>query len=96
MKRALLGGLILGLILYLLPGTRSGPACLVAGILSTILILQTGPRSIVEKVAILMTLSLVAWVAGPRAARSESLAGHLLGWLAGATALSFYLHPRSE
>ena len=96
MKRVFIGALILGVVLYFLPGLRSGPACLVAGLLSTLLLLQAGPRSLVEKVGILMTLSLVAWVAGPRAARGESLLAHLFGWFMGASALSFYLHPKSE
>jgi hypothetical protein len=97
MKRVIIGTVILGLVLYIFPGTRSGPACLAAGLLSTLLLLWFGPRSIVEKVGVLMAVSLVAWVAGPRAAgRAESLPTHLFGWLAGGAALSFYLHPRSE
>ena len=97
MKRVLVGTLILGLVLYVFPGARSGPACLVAGLLSTLLLLQFGPRSIVEKVGVLMIVSMAAWVAGPRAAgRAESLVAHLFGWLAGGAALSFSLPPRSE
>lgn len=97
MRKLFIGALILGTILYyILPAQRSGPACLVAGLLSTFLLLQAGPRSIAEKIGLLMTLSLVAWVAGPRAAREQSLAAHLLGWLLGSAALSFYVHPKSD
>lgn len=96
MKRVLVGAVLLGLVLRICPGERSGLACLLGGFLSTLLILQAGPRSIVEKVGILMTVSVVAWVGGPRAARGQSLIAHLLGWLAGGTALAFYLHPKSE
>jgi hypothetical protein len=58
--------------------------------------LLLGPRSIVEKVAFALGVSLIAWVAGPRAAYGQSLLWHLLGWLAAGTALAFYLHPKSE
>jgi hypothetical protein len=90
------GGLIAGLILYIVPGLHSGPACLIAGMLATLLLLQLGPRSVVEKVGAVMTAALVAWVAGPRAASGQSLVWHLLGWFAAGIALSFYLRPRTE
>ena len=96
MKRVLVGTVILGLVLTICPGERSSLAYLIAAFFSTQLLLQLGPRSIVEKVGVLMIVSVVAWVAVPRAAHGESLIAHLFGWLAGATALSFYLHPRSE
>jgi hypothetical protein len=90
------GGLIAGLILYIVPGLHSGPACLIAGMLATLLLLQLGPRSVVEKVGAVMTAALVAWVAGPRAASGQSMLWHLLGWFAAAIALSFHLRPRTE
>lgn len=96
MKRVLVGTLILGLVLTVCPGERSALAYLIAAFFSTQLLLQLGPRSIVEKVGALMTVSVIVWVAGPRAARGESIFLHLGGWLVGATALSFYLHPRGE
>ncbi|MEK7381851.1 MAG: hypothetical protein AAB262_01030 [Elusimicrobiota bacterium] len=96
MKRVLVGTIILGLVLTICPGERSSLAYLIAAFFSTQLLLQIGPRSIVEKVGVLMIVSVIAWIAGPRAARGESLILHLGGWLAGATALAFYLHPKSE
>ena len=94
--RLLIGGLIGGVILYCVPGTRSGPACLIAGFLSTYLLLLVGPRSIVEKVGLLLIVSMISWVAGPRASYGQSLVWHLIGWTAAATALAFYVHPKSE
>ncbi|OGS39433.1 MAG: hypothetical protein A2506_01030 [Elusimicrobia bacterium RIFOXYD12_FULL_66_9] len=96
MKRVLVGTIILGLVLTFFPGERSSLAYMIAAFLSTLLLLQLGPRSIVEKVGVLMIVSAIAWIAGPRAARGESLILHLCGWFVGGTALSFYLHPRSE
>jgi hypothetical protein len=94
--RVLVGGLISGIILYFVPGLHSGPACLVAGALLTYLLLQLGPRSVVEKLGAVMTVSLIAWLAGPRASSGQSLLRHLSGWAAAGAALSFYLRPRSE
>jgi hypothetical protein len=94
--RVLIGGLIAGVVLYLVPGLHSGPACLVAGALLTWMLLQLGPRSVVEKLGAVMTVSLIAWIAGPRAASNQSLLWHLLGWLAAGAALSFYLRPKAE
>lgn len=94
--RVLVGGLIAGVILYLVPGVRSGPACVIAGVLAAWLMLQLGPRSIVEKVGAALTAALIAWVAGPRAAYGQSLFWHLAGWTAASAALAFYLHPKSE
>lgn len=94
--RVLVGGLIAGLILYAVPGQRSGPACLIAGALTAWLMRQAEPRAIIEKVALALALALVAWTAGPRAAHRQSLAFHLLGWLIAGTALAFYLHPKPE
>lgn len=92
--KVLVGGLIAGVILYFVPGQRSGPACLVAGALATWLMLQLGPRSIAEKIGLVMTAALLAWVAGPRAAYGQSLIWHLLGWLAAGSALAYYLRPK--
>lgn len=94
--RVLVGGLISGVILYFVPGLHSGPACVIAGALLTWILLQAGPRSIVEKVGLTMTVALIAWIAGPRAATGQSLLWHLLGWFAAGTALAFYLSPKSE
>jgi hypothetical protein len=94
--KVLVGGLIAGSILYFVPGLHSGPACVIAGALLTFLLLQAGPRSIVEKVGLALTAALIAWIAGPRAAYGQSLPWHLLGWFAAGTALAFYLHPKSE
>ena len=94
--RVIVGALIAGVILYILPGTRSGPACLIAGASATYLLLLLGPRSTVERIGCLMTVALIAWAAGPMAARNQSLFKHLLGWLAASGALAYYLRPRSE
>lgn len=96
MKRLLVGTLIAGSLLAVF-SDRSTLACLLAGGLSTLLLLQLGPRSIAEKIGALMTAAAIAWLAGPRAALpSQSLLAHACGWLIAATALSAYLHPRSE
>ena len=96
MKRFFIGTLIAGL-LFAFFSSRSTGACLAAGALSTYLLLQLGPRSIVEKVGALMTVALIAWLAGPRAAiRADSLFGYLFCCGVASTALAFYLHPRSE
>ncbi len=96
MKRLLVGTLIAGSLLALF-SDRSTLACLLAGGLSTFLLLQLGPRSIVEKVGALLTAAGIAWLAGPRAALpSQSLIGYVCGWTLAATALAVYLHPRAE
>jgi len=94
--RILVGGLIAGLIFFFAPGLHSGPACVAAGALLAWLLIQLGPRSIVEKVGFTLGVALIAWIAGPRAAYGQSLAWHLAGWFAAGTALAFYLHPKSE
>ena len=94
--RILVGGLIAGVILYFVPGLHSGPACVAAGLLLTLFLLQVGPRSIVEKIGFTMTAALIAWIAGPRAASGQSLAWHLFGWFVAGTALAFFLQPKSE
>lgn len=94
--RVLVGAFIAGVILYLVPGLHSGPACLVAGALLTFLLLQLGPSSVVEKLGAALTAALLAWIAGPRAASGQSLLRHLLGWTAAGSALAFYLRPKSE
>jgi uncharacterized membrane protein YccC len=94
--RVLVGGLIAGVILYFVPGLHSGPACVAAGLLLTLLLLLVGPRSIAEKIGLALLVALIAWLAGPRAAYGQSLLAHLLGWLAAGAALAFYLHPKSE
>ncbi len=93
--RVLVGGLLAGVILYFVPGLHSLMACLLAGALLTYLLLLLGPSSIVEKLGAVMTISIIAWIAGPRAA-SKGLLLHLFGWAAAGSALSFYLRPRSE
>ena len=95
--RVLVGAFIAGVILYLVPGLHSGPACLVAGALLTYLLLLLGPSSVVEKLGAAMIVSLIAWIAGPHAAaKGQSLLWHLLGWACAGSALSYYLRPRSE
>lgn len=94
--RVLIAGLIGGVIFYFIPGLRSGPASIIAAALCAILLLTLGPRSILEKIGVMMLVGVVAWVAGPRAAHNESLLWYLTGWFAAGTALAFYLHPQSE
>ncbi len=95
MKRALVGTLITGFILAPF-SSRSTPACLLAGAFATFLLFQLGSRSIVEKVGALLTAAAIAWLAGPRAATTQSVLVHFLGWTLAATALAVYLHPRTE
>lgn len=96
--RLVVGALIAGVILYFLPGLRSGPACVVAGGLTTWLLIVMGPRSVVERLGTVMMVAMIAWVAGPRAAvpGKESLFLHLLGWSLVGAALTSLLRPRSE
>ena len=96
MKRVLIGTLIVGVILSVCPGNRSGLACLLTGTFATLFLLQLGSRSIVEKIGALLTAAAIAWLAGPRAATSQSLFAHFAGWTLAATALAVYLHPRAE
>ena len=93
-KRVLVGAALAGVILVFFPGNRSLLACLLAGGLTTGLLLLLGPRSIVEKAAAALLVGVVAWLAGPRAAVRESLAAHLFGWALVGFALAVYLHPR--
>lgn len=94
--KLLVGGLIAGLILFFVPGLHSGPACVLAGALLAFALIQAGPRSLVEKVGLVMTVSLIAWIAGPRAATGQSLLRHLFGWFLAGSALAYYLHPKSD
>jgi hypothetical protein len=95
MKRFFVGTLIAGFILGPF-SYRSWPACFLVGALATFLLLQLGSRSIVEKVGALLTAAAIAWLAGPRAATTQSVFMHFAGWTLAATALAVYLHPRSE
>jgi hypothetical protein len=95
MKRVLVGTIIAGLCLALF-SERSTPACVLAGFFATLLVLQLGPRSIVEKTGAVLTAAAIAWLAGPRAASGQSVIGHFLGWTIAGTALSAYLHPRAD
>lgn len=94
--RALVGGLIAGVILYFVPGLHSGPACVLTGVLLACLMLQLGPRSLVEKVGAGLTAALIAWLGGPRAAAGQSFVWHMIGWTLASSAVSYYLHPKSE
>jgi hypothetical protein len=94
--RAVIGGLMAGVILYFVPGGHSGPACLIAGILMALLLIQLGPRSHVERIAALETAAVLAWSAGPSAYHPVGLFRYLFGWLLAGSALSFYLRPKSE
>ncbi|MBI5247271.1 MAG: hypothetical protein HY923_08820 [Elusimicrobia bacterium] len=95
MKRVLVGTVIAGLCLAFF-SERSTPACFLAGFFATMLLLQLGARSIVEKVGALLTAAAIAWLAGPRAATNQSVIWHFAGWLVAGTALASYLHPRAE
>ena len=94
--RVVVGGLIAGIILFFVPGSRSGPACVLAGALATLLLLQLGPHSYVERIGTVEIIALIAWLAGPRAAYGQSLLWYLFGWLLAGSALSFYLRPKPE
>lgn len=95
MKRFLVGAAIVGFVLAVFT-ERSTAACALAGVFSTWLALQLGPRSVVEKTGALMCAAVIAWLAGPRAAAGQSFFGHLAVWLIASTALAVYLHPRAE
>lgn len=95
MKRVLVGTSICGVILIPF-SERSEAACLLAGLFATLLLLQLGSRSIVEKVGALLTAAAIAWLAGPQAAIKQTAFAHFAGWTLAATALAAYLHPRAE
>ena len=94
--QVLVGGIIAGVVLWLVPGLHSLLACLVAGTLTAYLFVQTGPRSLVERLGMGLSVALIAWTAGPRAAFGQSLLWHLVGWTAASAALAYYLRPRAE
>ena len=94
--RVLVGGIIVGLILYFVPGLHSLLACLIAGTLTSFFFVQMGPRSVVERLGLGLSIAVIAWVAGPRAALGQSLLWHLAGWTAASAALTYYLRPKSE
>ena len=96
MKRVLIGTIIAGLILAFF-SERSTPSCVLAGFFATMLVLQLGPRSIVEKVGALLCAAAIAWLAGPMAAtRHQSALWYFAAWTFAGTALAAYLHPRTE
>ena len=63
---------------------------------ATLLLTLLGARSIAEKIGALLIAAAIAWLAGPRAATSQSAIAHFAGWTFAAAALAAYLHPRSE
>jgi len=93
--RVIVGGLIAGIILCVFSGVGliNGR---IAGVVAASLMLQLGPRSIVEKVGAGMTAALVAWAAGPGYGAHVGFLRYMFGWLAASSALAAYLHPRSE
>jgi len=92
--RTFVGGLIAGVILWIFSGT--GGYGLIAGWLTAALLLQAGPRSIAEKVGIAMLTALIAWSAGPGYGAHVGFVRYLFGWFLAASALAYYLHPRTE
>lgn len=96
MSRLLVGALIFGLVLTLFVD-RSTVACVLSGLFAAFLVLQLGPRSIVEKTGAVATAAALAWLGGPMAPmRGQSLFTHMVGWTLAGAALSAYLHPRAE
>jgi hypothetical protein len=94
--RTVAAGFLAGVVLYIVPGWHSGPACVAAGIAAAILVRQPGARSAVEKVGAVLTAALLAWFGGPRAGRLTSLPLHLLGWFSAACVLAYALRPRAQ
>jgi hypothetical protein len=94
-KRVLAGTFVAGVPLAFF-SPRSTLSCLLAGFLATILALQLGPRSVLERAGAVMVAGAIAWLAGPRAASGQSLLEHLLGWALASLALSVWLHPRED
>jgi hypothetical protein len=92
----LVGALLSGGILRIAPGQHSLMACFATGALLTVLLRQIGPRSMVERTGFVLMISLIAWIAGPRAASGQSLVWHLLGWLVAGAAVAYYLAPKPE
>ncbi|MDE2492003.1 MAG: hypothetical protein KGM24_14240 [Elusimicrobia bacterium] len=94
--RTVAAGFLAGVVLYLVPGWHSGPACVAAGIAAAILVRQLGARSAVEKVGAVLTAALIAWFGGPRAGALSRLPRHLFGWFLAAGVLAYALRPRAE
>lgn len=93
--RVLTGGLIAGGIIWMVAGAELIGG-MIAGLLVASLMLQLGPRSLVEKVGAAMTVALIAWAAGPGAGSDIGLIRYLFGWLAASSALAYVLHPKTE
>jgi hypothetical protein len=94
--RVVIGGLIAGTILRFVPGVHGAAACLIAGMMMTLLLQQLGPRSYIEKIAAVETAAVLAWAAGPGSYPETNVIWYLFGWLLAGSALSYYLRPKSE
>lgn len=93
--RVWVGGLAAGAILAVVSGVGFLGG-LLAGLLTASLMLQLGPRSLVEKVGAALTAALIAWTAGPGAGAGAGALRYALGWLAASGALAWFLHPKTE
>lgn len=105
MLRLLVGTLVGGLVLFACGAfSRDAlPGSLLSAFLATLLLLQLGPRSLVEKVLFLLTAALLTWSgrglvrAGPFGPGPlAELSGLLLAWLLAGSALAWITRPRSE
>ena len=97
MKRLLSGTIVGGLLLSVCslawPGLPGYDACFLSAFLATLLLLQLGPRSLVEKVLFLLTVVVFAWVID---AGDRSLGALLVSWTFAGSALAWVVHPRAE
>jgi hypothetical protein len=97
MKRLLSGTIVGGLLLSACglawPGLPGYDACFLSAFLATVLLLQLGPRSLVEKVLFLLTVVLFTWQVD---SGNRSLGPMLVSWTLAGSALAWVVHPRAE
>lgn len=104
MQRLLAGTVVGGAVLSafaLTPWPPSDGATLLgnllAGFLATLLLLQLGPRSLVEKILFLLTAAALAWAGrAPWDRTAGTLMATLLAWSFTSAALAWLTRPRTE
>ncbi len=104
MKRLLIGTVVGGALLSafaLTPWPHVDGATLwgnlLAGFLATLLLLQLGPRSLVEKVLFLLTAATLAWVGrAPWDKTAGTLLATLVAWSFTGAALAWFTRSRTE
>ncbi len=104
MKRLLTGTVLGGAVLLACsffletpPAAFGTAGHFLSAFLATLLLLQLGPRSLIEKVLFLLTVAVLSWAGAAGDAPSwRGLAGSLAAWILAGSALAWVVHPRSE